>query len=64
MEAQAGLVFESFAFEKISWDTGSKARDRVQKEFDGYFDKDKYAGFKGLLDAGIRRFNEAERACH
>jgi hypothetical protein len=35
----------------------------VQQEFNGYFDKNSYSGFKGLLDAGIKRFNEAERAC-
>ena len=63
MEEQAQLVFESFAFERISWTTGEKARDRVVKEFDGYFDKDKYAGFKATLDLGVKRFNEAEGAC-
>lgn len=63
MEQQAQLVFESFAFEKISWTTGTKARDRVVKEFNGYFDKDRYVGFKGLLDSAQKRFSEAEAAC-
>ena len=63
MEEQSQLVFESFAFERIGWDTGTKARDRVLKEFNGYFDKDKYVGFKGVLDSGLKRFNEAEAAC-
>jgi len=63
MEQQSQLVFESFAFSKISWTTGTKARDRVVKEFNGYFDKDKYVGFKGLLDSAQKRFSEAEAAC-
>ncbi len=63
MEQQAQLVFESFAFQKISWTTGTKSRDRVVKEFNGYFDKDKYVGFKGLLDSAQKRFSEAEAAC-
>ncbi|MBI3204343.1 MAG: hypothetical protein HYZ29_22590 [Myxococcales bacterium] len=63
MEQQAQLVFESFAFKKISWTTGTRARDRVVKEFNGYFDKDKYVGFKGLLDSAQKRFSEAEAAC-
>lgn len=63
MEEQSQLVFESFAFDRIGWDTGTKARDRVVKEFDGYFDKDKYVGFKGVLDSALKRFNEAEAAC-
>lgn len=63
IEQQGQLVFESFAFKKISWTTGTKARDRVVKEFNGYFDKDKYVGFKGMLDSAQKRFNEAEAAC-
>lgn len=63
VEQQAQLVFESFAFSKISWTTGVKARDRAVKEFNGYFDKDKYVGFKGLLDSAQKRFIEAEAAC-
>jgi hypothetical protein len=63
MEEQAQLVFESFAFKRISWTTGTKARDRVVKEFNGYFAKDKYVGFKGLLDSAQKRFSEAEAAC-
>ena len=63
MEENAQLVFESFAFDRISWTTGSKARDRVVKEFNGYFDKDNYAGFKGVLDSALKRFSEAEAAC-
>lgn len=63
MEQQAQLVFESFAFKRISWTTGTKARDRVVKEFNGYFDKEKYVGFKGLLDSAQKRFSEAEAAC-
>lgn len=63
VEEQAGLVFESFAFQKISWTTGSKARDRAVQEFNTYFDKDKYSGFKAVLDAAQKRFNEAEAAC-
>lgn len=63
MEQQSQLVFESFAFKKISWTTGTRARDRVVKEFNGYFDKDKYVGFKGLLDSAQKRFSEAEAAC-
>jgi hypothetical protein len=64
METQAQLVFESFAFERIGWTTGTKARDGVVKEFNGYFDKEKYAGFKGVLDSALKRFAEAEAACH
>ncbi|MBE7479338.1 MAG: hypothetical protein HS104_05005 [Polyangiaceae bacterium] len=63
IEQQAQLVFESFAFKKISWTTGTRARDRAVKEFNGYFDKDKYVGFKGLLDSAQKRFSEAEAAC-
>jgi len=63
MEEQAQLVFESFAFERIGWTTAEKSRDRVQKAFDGYFDKDKYSAFKGVLDNAMKRFSEAEAAC-
>lgn len=63
MEEQAQLVFESFAFDRISWTTGTKARDRVVKEFNAYFDKDRYSGFKGVLDSAVKRFAEAEAAC-
>jgi hypothetical protein len=63
IEEQAELVFESFAFDKIGWDTADKARDRVVKEFNGYFDKDKYAGFQALLDSAEKHYTEAEAAC-
>ena len=63
IEEQSQLVFESFAFEKIGWSTADKAHVRVVKEFDGYFAKDKYSGFKGLLDAAEKRYTEAEAAC-
>ncbi len=63
VEQQAQLVFESFAFKRISWSTGTKARDRAVKEFNGYFEKEKYVGFKGLLDSAQKRFSEAEAAC-
>jgi hypothetical protein len=63
MEEQAQLVFESFAFERIGWTTAEKARDRVQKAFDGYFAKDEYSAFKGVLDAATKRYSEAEAAC-
>ena len=56
-------MFESFAFDHIAWTTADKAKDRVVKEFNGYFDKDKYVGFKGQLDSALKRFTEAEAAC-
>jgi hypothetical protein len=63
IEANAQIVFESFAFSVIAWDNATTARTKVEKEFDGYFQKEKYSGFRGQLDAALKSFSEAEAAC-
>ncbi len=63
IEANAQIVFESFAFSVIAWNNATTAREKVEKEFDGYFQKEKYSGFRGQLDAALKSFSEAEAAC-
>jgi hypothetical protein len=63
IEAQAQIVFESFASTYIAWNNATKARDKAKQDFDAYFAKSSYAGFGGKLDSAQKSFSEAEAAC-
>jgi hypothetical protein len=63
IETQAGLVFDSFAFQQITWTAAKNGRDKVQKAFDGYRDKDKYSSFSSQLQSAYQKYDAAEAAC-
>jgi hypothetical protein len=63
VETESEMVFKSFAYEKITWKTARPARDKANSEFDAYFGKDEYRGFKTLLEAANQRFSQVETLC-
>ncbi len=63
IEAQAGLVFESFAFQKITWTAAKNGRERAQKAFDDYRHKDQYASFSTMLQGANKKYDATEAAC-
>lgn len=63
IETQAGLVFDSFAFQQITWTAAKNGRDKVQKAFEGYRDKDKYTSFSTQLQGAYKKYDAAEAAC-
>jgi hypothetical protein len=63
IETQAGLVFDSFAFQKITWGTAESGREKAQKAFDDYKDKAKYASFSSTLQSASKKYEAVEAAC-
>lgn len=63
IETQSALVFDSFAFQKITWNSAKNGRDKVQKAFDGYEHKHKYSSFSTMLQSAYKRYDAAEAAC-
>ncbi len=63
IETAAGLVFESFAFKKITWTGAKNGREKARAAFDGYRDKDKYTSFAATLQGANKKYDAAEAAC-
>jgi hypothetical protein len=63
IESAAGLVFESFAFQKITWTGAKNGRTRARKNFDEYPDKEKYPSFAAALSGAEKKYDAAEAAC-
>jgi hypothetical protein len=63
IEAGAALVFESFAFQKITWTGAKNGREKARKAFDEYRDKDKYSSFSAALAEAEKKYDAAEAAC-
>ena len=63
IEKQTDMIFKSFAFEKITWNTAEPAKQKAEKAFDGYFDKAEYKGFQTSLEDAAKKFQAAEAAC-
>lgn len=63
IETEAEMVFKSFAYEKITWKTARPAREKSNSEFDGYFGRDQYKGFKTSLDAANQSFKTVDATC-
>ncbi len=63
IQKQAELVFQSFAFSKITWGTAKPARDIARRQFDGYNNKSEYRGFQTILDGAGERYEAAHSAC-
>lgn len=62
IEGGAHLVWESFAFEQITWNAANNGRTRVNAAFDRV-EKTRYASFDGALATANKRFTEADAAC-
>ncbi len=62
LEEGSGLIFESFAFERIGWMGAQNGRKQVQAAYKDV-DRDKFASFSASLDAALKRFSEVEAAC-
>lgn len=63
IEKQTEMVFKSFAFEKITWNTAGPAQQKAQEAFDDYFDKQDYKGFQTSLESATKKFQAAKAAC-
>ena len=63
VEAQAGLIFDSFAFQKITWTSAENGRKKLEAAWKDYGDKDKYASFGGQLQGALQKYDAAEAAC-
>jgi hypothetical protein len=63
IESAAGLVFESFAFQKITWTGAKNGRGRARKAFDDFRDKQKYSSFSATLTGAEKKYEAAEAAC-
>jgi hypothetical protein len=63
IEKKADMVFKSFAFERITWNTATPARASAEKAFQAYFARDDYKGFQTLLAAANEEFEKTEKAC-
>jgi hypothetical protein len=60
---QSEMVFKSFAYEKITWNTAGPARDKANQAFEGFFNKDKYPGLAEQLKAANARYEAVKAAC-
>lgn len=63
VEDHAGLLFESFAFEKITWNAAKNGRDKLESAWNGYRDKDKYSSFNTQLQGAYKKYDAVEAAC-
>jgi hypothetical protein len=63
VETESEMVFKSFAYEKITWNTARPAREKANSEFAGYFGKDEYKGFATALEAANQSFKSVEASC-
>lgn len=63
IEKQSKMVFQSFAFEKITWGTAEPARKAANETLDGFARKDDYRSFATTLESANQRFDAAQSAC-
>jgi hypothetical protein len=63
IEKQAQMVFESFAFQKITWNTANPARAKANEAFESYGRKGEYRGFQTTLAGANKQFDKAAGLC-
>jgi leucyl aminopeptidase (aminopeptidase T) len=63
VETESEMVFKSFAYEKITWNTAKPAREKANSEFESYFGRDQYKGFATSLEAANQSFKSVEASC-
>ena len=63
IETQAEMVFKSFAYELITWNTADPARQKANQTFDGYFAKPSFTIFAATLKTANERYDRAAQAC-
>ena len=63
LEEQAEMLFKSFAYEKITWNTADPAKDKIRKLFDDYPRKEDHKGFQSVLDEAGAKHEAARKVC-
>jgi hypothetical protein len=63
IEKQAQMVFESFAFQKITWNTANPAREKANQAFESYGGKGDYRGFQTTLAGANKQFDKTAGLC-
>jgi hypothetical protein len=63
VEKQSEMVFQSFAFQKITWNTADPARDKANKAFHEYSAKGDYKAFQTTLDGANKQYDLTASAC-
>ena len=63
VEKQAQMVFESFAFQKITWNTAGPARQKANQAFDNYGGKADYRAFQTALAGANKQFDRTAQLC-
>jgi hypothetical protein len=63
LEKQADMISSSFAYEKITWNTADPAQQKANAAFDGYFAKERFKSFEGLLKDANDKYKVAAAAC-
>jgi len=63
IEKQAQMVFESFAFQKITWNTANPARQKANQAFENYGGKGEYRAFQTTLAGANKQFDQTAKVC-
>ena len=63
VERQAQMVFESFAFQKITWNSANPGRQKANQAFEGYGGKGDYRAFQTTLLAANKQFEQTAKVC-
>jgi len=63
IEKQAEMIASSFAYEKITWNTADPAKEKANAAFEGYFDQEKFKGFRVSLDDANAQYKATADAC-
>ena len=63
VEKQADMVFQSFAYEKITWNTADPAKQKANQAFNDYPAKSEYTSFQMTLNGANKQFDATAAAC-
>jgi len=63
IETQADMVFNSFAYERITWKTADPAREETHQKFQGFFAKDNFTLFTAALKTADQKYDTASKLC-
>ena len=63
IETQAEMVFQSFAYERITWKTSDPAREAANSQFNGFFAKDSFSLFAAALKSANQKYDAAAKVC-
>jgi hypothetical protein len=63
IETQADMVFNSFAYERITWKTADPAREETKQKFQSFFAKDNFLLFTAALKTADLKYDAASKLC-